>query len=348
MHTQRTFHALGVAAAVVGIAACSGDSSPHVVPAAQAAEVTGATLTLRDTTFAATLQAAGIAEPYAAATLSTKLTGTITAVLVREGEVVRRGQPLVRIDARDLSARREQVSAGIASADAMYHEAGLQAQRIRALYADSAAPRAQLDAAEAGLARAAAAVRSARAGEAELVAVTDYSVVRAPFAGVVTRRFVDAGAFAAPGVPLVTVQDHRQLRLAVSVPPAAVRSLTRGQSVAAVIEEEPAAAVIEGAVPAAGAALYTVNALVANRDGRYAPGGAATLRIPRGSRTGVVVPSRAVRREGDLTGVGLVRLDGTTTVRWVRLGEPVGDGVEVLAGLRAGDVIRVPASAGRQ
>jgi RND family efflux transporter MFP subunit len=347
MHTTRTLHVLTTTAGLAALVACSGETPPHVVSRAQAAEVTGTTVTLRDTTIEATLEASGVAEPIAQATLSTKLMGTVIAVLVREGDSVRAGQPLVRLDARDLVARREQVTSGIASAEAMYREAESQAGRIRALYADSAAPRAQLDAVEAGLARAEAGVRAARAGEAELAAVADYSIVRAPFSGVVTRRLVDPGAFAAPGAPLVTVEDHRRLRVTVTVPPVNARDLQRGQRLAGTIEDEAVVAVIEGVVPASGS-LYTVNATVANQDGRYAPGGTATLRVPLGERTAIVIPARAVRHEGDLTGVTLVRPEGGTVIRWVRLGRPAGDGIEVVTGLRTGDVIRVPATGDRE
>ena len=77
---------------------------------------------VRDTTIAATQEATAVAEPFAQAMLSTKLMGTVTAVLVKEGDKVSAGQPLVRIDARDLDAKRQQVQAGIASAEAKYSQ----------------------------------------------------------------------------------------------------------------------------------------------------------------------------------------------------------------------------------
>ena len=273
--------------------------------------------------------------------LSTKLMGTVTAVLVKEGDKVSAGQPLVRIDARDLDAKRQQVQAGIASAEAMYHEAELMTNRMRALYADSAAPKAQLDAAEAGLARARAGVSAARAGESEIDAVAGYSVVRAPFAGTVTQRFVDPGAFAAPGAPLVTVQDNSSLRIAATVAPAMAAGIARGASVAVTVEGVPATAKVEGVVPAPGGSLYTINAIAPNRDGKLLAGGAARLMARSGTRQALLVPTAALRHEGDLVGV-LATSGGTTTTRWIRTGATIGNQVEVLAGLAAGDTIRVP------
>ncbi|MBV6522861.1 MAG: Multidrug resistance protein MdtE [Gemmatimonadaceae bacterium] len=295
---------------------------------------------VRDSTIDATLDASGVAEPYAQSTLSTKMVGTVIAVLVKEGDRVRSGDPLVRIDARDLDARRDQVLASIASAEAAQHAAELSVTRMRALFADSAAPRAHLDAAEAALARALAGVNAARASQAELGAIASYALVRAPFDGVVTQRAVDPGAFAAPGTPLLTIQDDSRLRLTVAVPPSAAHGLHRGAAIAASVEGIPARAVLEGVVPAAGS-LYAVNAIVPNANGRFLSGSAAELHLITGKRSARFVPSRAIVREGDLTGVRLKASAGPL-LRWVRLGRPVGDLIEVTAGLDAGAVVLVP------
>ena len=294
------------------------------------------TVTAVDTVIAATVEAAGIAAPIEQATLSTRLMGTVTEVLVREGEPVRRGELLVRLDTRDLAAKDDQVRAGLAAAVSQAAEAERYAVRIRALYADSAAPKALLDGAEAGVAQAQAGLAQARGAQRELAAVAGYGEVRAPFDGVVTRRFVDPGAFAAPGTPLVTVQDSRTLRISVSTTPDLARGLARGRMIETRIEGAPAAARVEGVVPAPGGALYTINALVRDRDGHYASGGAAVLLLPRGTRHAVIVPQAAIARQGDLTGVHVLEAAGPT-LRWVRLGAARGDGVEVLSGLRGGE-----------
>ncbi len=300
--------------------------------------------TVRDTVVDAAVDAAGVAEAFAEASLSTKLMGSVEAVLVREGDAVVAGQPLVRIDARDLRAKRAQVDASISEAEAMQREASRQAERMRALYADSAAPKAQLDAAETGLARADAALRGAQAGARELQAVEDYATIRAPFDGVVTGRFVDEGAFAAPGTPLVKVQDSRRLRLVVTASPDAVRRLRPGDVLQARIEDDTASAMVEGVVPAPGGNIYRVNALVRNADGRFLPGSAATLALRQGERSAILVPSAAIVREGDLTGVRLQTAAGAE-LRWVRLGREQGSSVEVVSGLRAGDRVLLPATA---
>ena len=337
MHPR--IQSIAIALPVLLAAACA--RSDERVATTEARRESGRVVTVADTTIEATLDAAGVAEPVAQAVLSTKLTGTVMAVLVRVGDAVVAGQPLVRIDARDLEARQSQVAAGMGEAEAVHRDAQAQAARMRALYVDSAATRVQLDAAETGLARAEAAVRQAHAGAAELRAMSDYGVVRAPFAGHVTRRFVDPGAFAAPGAPLLLVQDGRRLRVVVTVAPDAVRALRRGVALAATVEGAPARGTVEGIVPAPAGNAYIVNAIVDNAGMRFLPGSAATLALPQGERRAIVVPAAAVRREGDLTGV-IVRGDAADVLRWVSLGAARGAVVEVLAGLRAGDRVVVP------
>jgi RND family efflux transporter MFP subunit len=323
-------------------AACGGGTQEPAPATAQPVE--GQVVAVQDTMLTDVFDASGVAEPVQRAMVSTRLMARVIEVTVREGDRVSAGQVLVRLDARDLEAKRGQTDAGLAAAEAAHQEALAQARRIRALYADSAAPKATLDAVEAGLARAEAAVRQARSAGDEVAAVGDYATLRAPFAGVVTQRLVDAGAFAAPGMPLVVVEDQSTLRVAVTAAPDAVRGIRRGDRLQGTIAGVPVEALVEGVVPAPGGNVMTVNAMVPNRDNAVFAGSAASLSLPVGTRTAVVVPAEAIVREGDLTGVR-IRTPQGSEVRWVRTGRPVGGQVEVLSGLNAGDQVIMPPSA---
>jgi len=151
--------AAGVVLAALALGACGKDAEPAT---AGRLPMDGTPVAVTDTLVADAFEAAGTAEPIRLATLSTKLMGTVTEVTVHEGDRVASGQLLVRLDARDLDAKAAQVAAGVAEANAVYQDAVVQTGRIRALYADSAATRAQLDQAETGLARAQSAVSSAK------------------------------------------------------------------------------------------------------------------------------------------------------------------------------------------
>jgi RND family efflux transporter MFP subunit len=343
---MRMMHALLLGSLLAS--ACGGE--PPARTAASAAPE-GTLYTTRDTTIPATFDAVGAAEAIERATVSTKLMGSVTQVLVQEGDRVARGAVLARIDARDVQAKRAQVDAGIAAAEAMYQDALTQANRFRALYADSAATRYQLDQVETGLARAESGLRTARAAREELDAVGAYAEVRAPFAGVVTSRHVDPGAFAAPGAPIAEVQDLSRLRVSVSVPPSVGLALKRGQRLAVEVEGRAVTGAVEGIVPAPAGGVSIVNVLVDNVNGTLPGGGAATVRIPQGTRSAILVPAAALVREGDLVGVH-VKTGTGAELRWVRTGAgcraPGADGTsawcEILSGVSAGDVVIVKAS----
>lgn len=338
---MRSFSIAGFGALllVAGLGACGrGEEVQH---AQAGAGVTGKVFVVPDTMIDQVLPVSAVAEPVQQSTLSTKVMGTVTAVSAVEGDPVRSGEVLVRIDARELEAKRVQVQASQSAAEAVLHDAQVQAARMRALYADSAAPKAQLDAAETGLARAQAGLEAARAAARELEAVAGYAEVRAPFSGRLTRRFVDVGAFAAPGAPLVTVEDASRLRISGWAAPEAARGYRAGDYVRATIEDSAVTARIEGVVPAGRGNLVQVNALVPNPGGRLQSGAAARLLLVRGRRPAVLVPQSAIVRQGDLTGVYLVTAAGNE-LRWIRLGEPAGDQVEVSAGLAPGDRVIIP------
>jgi RND family efflux transporter MFP subunit len=334
----------GLAASTLVLGACGDKTAEHTAATAAPAPVSGTPLTLADTAINTMYDASGVAEPMQQAMVSTKLMGTVTSVLVHEGDAVRSGQVLVQIDARDLNAKANQVAASIADAEAMQREATAHATRFTALYNDSAATKAQYDAALTGLARANAGLQAARAGASELEAVRSYASVRAPFAGIVTMRHADPGTFAAPGAPLVTVQDVSSLRLSVSAPANVIGALKRGQQIAASVDGRTVQATVEGIVPAGAGNLYTVNAVIGNRDGALRAGSTATLSLPQGSTSGIVVPLAALVRDGDLVGV-IVRANGVDDRRWIRVGSMTATHAEVTAGLKAGETIVIPNAA---
>ncbi len=302
---------------------------------------------VRDTTIATTFAANGIAEPMQRSVLSTRVMGNVLAVLVHEGDRVAAGQSLLRLDPREIDSKRSQLLAGAEAARAVYQDANTQAERFRRLYQDSAATRYQLDQAETGLARAAAGLKTAEAGLSEVNAIGSYTEIRAPFSGVITRRMTDPGGFAAPGTPLIEVQDPSTLRVSVSVPPAVAASLKRGHPIAVEIEGRKAEGAVEGLVPSSTGAVYRLNVLVPNRQSALLVGGSAVVEVPTGSRRAILLPERLIVREGDLTGVRVIS-NGGKELRWIRLGaeftgvsgagqaEPL---IEILSGVAPGEAV---------
>jgi len=351
---------LALLALLLLLAACSGEKKSQ----APAPEVVRgvALLTTQRAMQPDYLEAAGTVRPAQSAQLASQVMGTITGVSVHEGEAVRRGQVLVTIDAAQAHAAYQSATAGLqaskqaaAAADADYALADATMKRYQSLYDKKSvspqeydevktkleAAKARRDAAQAGTAQAEAAV-------AESSTTVGFTKIRAPFAGVVTARLVDTGAMAAPGVPLLIVEDPSRFRLEANVDESQIGVVKLGATVPVVIDslsgQEIAGKVVQ-IVPAADPASRTFTVkieLPANPMVRSGVFGRA--RFPRGQRELMVVPQTALLQRGQLDAVYVVNQDGLARLRYVTLGKPSSGNVEVLSGLDNGE--RVVAEAG--
>lgn len=316
--------------AVLAAAACSADE-PGRIPTSEAA--TGLTL-------AAVTRAPGV-ESYPAqvvsdrtAEIATRTSGMVESVLVDVGDRVRSGSVLVLLDGAGVQA---QVAAARAA-----HELALKSfGRIEALHRDGAASHQELDQARARMVAAESALRGARAQES-------YVTVRAPFDGVVTRRDVDAGDLATPGRPLLTLEVPGALEVVAELPARRTGDLTIGDDVSVWWRDgaEPLTARVSRVVPAlgSGSRRFRVEATLSAVAPGLLSGAYARLEVLRPGRGPRWIPSDAVLRRGQLTGIFAVESD-TLRLRWVRLGEQRAGAVELLAG-PAGvqSVVRRPSS----
>lgn len=302
--------------------------------------VEGEVHVVRDSLVESYLEATGTASPRLVADLSTRLMGKVLTVSVKEGARVRAGQALLMVDGRDLDARSEGLASGLEAARSQLALAETQARRMKSLYADSAVPKASLDQALAELDRAKAGLSQIRSQDAELRNIQGYSRIVAPFDGKVVARHVDPGMMATPGAPLLRVEDASVLRISATTTTATARNLSAGEVLTARVDGHEVPARIEGIVPSGSGNLAVVNALVDNRADSLSSGAVATLLLPRGQRMARVLPRSWLVREGDLVGVWVRTAQGDTK-RWIRTGDAVGNGVEVLAGLGEGDSVVV-------
>ena len=138
------------------------------------------------------------------ATLEAKISGRIDTMAATLGQKVKTGDVLVHLDATEFAARVEQAQASLKQAE-------LDWKRVATLFEQQAATRAEYDAADARL-------RIARGAAEEVLAMMAYTKVIAPFDGVITARWSDAGDLAAPGKPLISIEDPSALRLEADVP----------------------------------------------------------------------------------------------------------------------------------
>ncbi|PWB60628.1 MAG: hypothetical protein C3F14_12830 [Deltaproteobacteria bacterium] len=168
--------------------------------------------------------------------------------------------------------------------------------------------------------------------------------VTAPFAGVVTEKKGDAGSMAVPGVPLVMLEDARRYRLEAAVPETHLSRLSVGSKVQVVLDaapDRPLPAVLSEIVPVVDpeSRTFLVKADVSGpglRTGMY-----GRLRFPAGKGTVLAVPRSALFRSGGFDGAFVITPDNVARLVMVKTGQPMGDRIEVLAGIDPGSRVAV-------
>jgi RND family efflux transporter MFP subunit len=285
----------------------------------------------------------GTVRSRSVANVAPRLMARVLEVRVTAGTAVKQGDVVAVLDDRELRSRAEQARAALAAAQAQAGQADSDLRRARMLIQHQAATPQDLEAAEARAKAARAQVAQARDGLAEVEVAVGDTTVRAPFDGVVAERLVDPGDMAAPGKPIVVIQDPQSLRLEADVGEHCAAPLVIGQEVVVRLEslQRDSTARIEVIAPVADAQSRTflVKAALPPQAGLRA-GIFGALRVLCGTHPALLIPLSAVTRTGQLENVRVV-VDGGLQIRNVRTGKAYGEQVEVLSGLLEGEKVVV-------
>jgi len=170
-----------------------------------------------------------------------------------------------------------------------------------------------------------------------------YTKIVAPFDGIVTRKLADVGDLAAPGKPIIEMEDPAALRFEADVPEALIGNVKLGAKLPVQVAE--GAAPIEGAVvevaPVADAASRTflvkldIPAAGSNRSGQF-----GRVWVPTGESKSIRVPPSAVLVRGQMECVFVVA-DQHAQLRIVRTGKRTDSEVELLSGIEPGESIAI-------
>jgi RND family efflux transporter MFP subunit len=294
----------------------------------------------------------GVIQAVREAELTAQTDGRVTEVRVDIGAVVAAGDVLLRLTATEQDAAVRAARADLAAAEALRREAEPRQRRLAALAAQGYVATALLEEAEAGRASAEAAVRAAHARLAAAEQQAAYTVVRAPFDGVVRARAIEPGERVGPGTPLLTLHAPDALRAEVPVPASvaeAIRAAPQARIALADGRMLEVAAVTVAPSAEAGSLSVLVRAPLPPLQRPPVPG--ATVKVEFPALTGPALPRlpvSALVRRGELTAVYVVDADGRPQLRQLRLGRRDGAFVQVLSGLRGGEqVARDPLAAAR-
>lgn len=263
-------------------------------------------------------------------TVSAQTSGTITEVLVDVDDYVNKGDIIVRF--RDKEQR-----AALKAADARAEEAKAAFNRMQELLAKKLVSQADFDKAQAGL-------KAANAAREQAQEQLEYTVVRAPYSGIVVKRHVEPGESARPGTPLMTGLSLESLRAVANVPQAHIDQI-RQQQRARVLLPNPAEPSVEGTKltisPYADVASHTFKVRVDLPGGRHGvyPGMFVKTAFVIGESERLTVPLKAVVHRSEVTGIYVLKGEAIS-FRHIRTGRQLADGrIEVLAGLDAGEQV---------
>lgn len=288
----------------------------------------------------------GVVEAVNQATITAQTSARVKELPLDVGDSVSRDDVLVRFtDVEQQSAQRS-AAATVMSARAAYDEAKASWKRMDALWQRRAVTRAQLDEAVARRDASQAALAAAQAGLLSAEQQAEYTVVRAPFDGVVMRRFVEVGEAVQSGPPapqpLIAIASLDNLRVDVAVPQSAVTAIRRFHAaavLAGVGDEGRIAAARIIVFPYADPDSHTFRVRVELPRGTqgFYPGMTVKVAFTVGSAKRLLVPVSALVQRGEVSGVYVVGSDRSVLLRQLRLGHRYGAAVEVLSGLAAGE-----------
>ena len=287
----------------------------------------------------------GVVEAVRQATVSAQATGRVSSLLVKVGDKVRAGQVLATIDDRDTQTGVARSQAQVAQAEAELANAQANVQRTRDLRQQGFVSQAALDVAESQFKAAQAGRAGAGAGAQQARLAQSFTQVTAPFDGYVMETLAQAGDLAVPGKPVAVVYAPQPLRVVVQVPASMGAQARSAQRIELQVGDAWIPPAGQQGVTAADPVSQTLTwkmDVPAAAATQMLPGQQTRVRFVGGTAQRMVVPQAAVLRRGELTGVYVASEKGFV-LKAVRLGAQHGDRVEVLAGLKAGDVVAVNA-----
>lgn len=273
----------------------------------------------------ALIELVGTLQAVERAAIAAKVTGVITEIPVRLGSSVLAGDLLVRISAEEISAKLNQAKAQLTQA------------------------RRNLDREEKLLARKASTTETvksmrelyavAKAGHDEAKTMLGYTVITAPFDGVITQKKAHGGDLATPGSHLLLLENNSRLQVVTAVPESLIHDITTGDSLtvsipsAGLLTTGTVAEIAPSADPSSRTAPVKINLEIAPglRSGQF-----ARIALPGKDRQSLFIPVSAVLTLGQMDTV-FVNDNDTAHLRLIRTGMHHDGRVEILSGLVAGE-----------
>lgn len=288
------------------------------------------------------LSVSGKIQASKSADVSTRMTGYVKKVHVNLGDKVQKGQLLVSIDNDALQAKKAQVVAEIIKAKTAFDNAHKNYNRFKNLFATASVTQKEMDDTTANYKIAKANLEGANQLKNEVKAQFAYANIMAPFSGVITRKNIENGDMAKPGMPLISIEVPNDFEALAMVPETEISQIKKSASVRVLVKSIQKT--MKGRVSAISTSAkntggqYLVKIALEKTTAPILSGMFSTVQFPaerKETASFVLIPTEAIITNGQLSGVYTVSQSNTAILRWLRLGRTYGNKVEVLSGLNA-------------
>jgi RND family efflux transporter MFP subunit len=334
--------------AVAASAACSTSAAAPAEADAGAAQVSVVTATVKARPVPQYLPLTGHLKSGRETDLAANAAGRVTATNVERGARVKAGDVIATLDVRAAALSASEARAQADTASAVAASSGLECERVRTLVASGALGKAELERVDAQCKTSQLAVSAAQARSLLAAQNVGDGVIRAPFGGVVTERYIDVGEYVRNDSKVVTLVDLAALRLQITVPETNIAAVRAGARVTFSVAGYPGKS-FGGALKFVGASVrdstrdVVAEATVDDADANLLrPGMFAAVRLEAGERATPVVPKTALTsRDGKTTAFVVVK--GRVEQRIVQTTEVLGEETAVVRGVVEGEqVVVVP------
>lgn len=273
------------------------------------------------------------------ARIAARTQGYVVEIKVDAGDTVKKGQPLLLIDNKEMAEREAQAKANVESARAELTKTERDYERYKVLFEKESIAKKELDDATARYETAKAAEQRAAAALDESRTLLSFGTVTAPFDGVVASRDVNLGDLVNPGTALFRVYMPGVVELVAAVGEQYASYLKEGIAVTVKVPSInlEQRSTIREVVPQRDVMTRTITVKAPlNEAPGLNPGLYGTLTFATETAQVVMIPRKAVKIVGQLETVRVLE-GGTIKIRNVKTGRTTDDTVEILSGLNAGE-----------
>ena len=268
--------------------------------------------------------------------IASRIMGNVTALFVNEGDPVKTGQLLMTIESQDIAQKVRGASMALETAKQHKALAETTWRRYQKIYEEKALSQQEMDQVETQKKVAVSEYERAKAAFAEAMTFQGYAQIKAPFAGTVKDKRIQAGSMAVPGQPLLTIESAASFHVESFIDEALSGRLKRNMPVEIAIDAggRQFRGVIRDIVTAVDPQSRTFLVKIGLPAEGLKSGLFARVHIPVGKKEALLVPESAVAQKGQLTGIYTINSGGVVIYRLVKTGRIYPDGrIEILSGL---------------